>query len=228
MSLNKYEGWIYCLTNRGMPGLVKIGITYANIPVMRAKQLFTTGVPYPFDIAIAVRVKLPKNKEQTLHEIFNKYRCNQSREFFKIELEEALLQFKLLDGEIWDIKNYENEIKIIQNIKNEDEDEDEINNNVELIQCNEMDKIFENGTKIRHTVGIDDIWIGIYDKSINKIIYNDKEYSTLSSFTFEHHKSKNPNIVKGGRNSSGWKQCEAFFNGQWERCSDINWIPKDI
>ena len=38
------NGWIYCMSNRSMPGLLKVGQT-KNCPTLRAEKLQTTGVP---------------------------------------------------------------------------------------------------------------------------------------------------------------------------------------
>jgi len=40
------DGWIYCLSNPSMPGILKVGMT-DKTPEERAKTLFTTGVPSP-------------------------------------------------------------------------------------------------------------------------------------------------------------------------------------
>jgi T5orf172 domain len=47
---------VYVLTNPAMPGLVKIGKTYADDVGVRLGQLYTTGVPLPFDLAFACKV----------------------------------------------------------------------------------------------------------------------------------------------------------------------------
>jgi hypothetical protein len=49
-------GIVYVLTNPAMPGLVKIGKTSQNEVSARISQLYTTGVPLPFDCEYAVKV----------------------------------------------------------------------------------------------------------------------------------------------------------------------------
>ena len=44
---------VYVLTNPAMPGLLKIGSTTQEEVDTRMKQLYSTGVPVPFDCAIA-------------------------------------------------------------------------------------------------------------------------------------------------------------------------------
>lgn len=44
------HGLVYVLSNRVMPGLVKIGMTTRSEIDARLRELYTTGVPVPFDI----------------------------------------------------------------------------------------------------------------------------------------------------------------------------------
>lgn len=44
---------VYVLTNPAMPGIVKIGKTNREDPQVRMSELYTTGVPLPFECAIA-------------------------------------------------------------------------------------------------------------------------------------------------------------------------------
>jgi hypothetical protein len=61
-------------------------------------QLNTTGLLYPFKLEFAKQVKNYQDKEKKLHLIFDKYRVNKSREFFKMELKEIKQLFDLIDG----------------------------------------------------------------------------------------------------------------------------------
>ena len=78
---------VYVLTNPAMPGIVKIGITSQHNPQVRMDQLYTTGVPLPFECAIAVEVADGNagEIENALHTAFGPQRVNPSREFFEIE-----------------------------------------------------------------------------------------------------------------------------------------------
>ena len=49
------EGIVYVLTNPAMPGMVKIGKTGREVEA-RLNDLYTTGVPLPFECAYAGRV----------------------------------------------------------------------------------------------------------------------------------------------------------------------------
>ncbi len=50
-------GIVYLLTNPVMPGLVKIGMTAQEDIDKRMKELYTTGVPVPFEYKFARKVK---------------------------------------------------------------------------------------------------------------------------------------------------------------------------
>ena len=92
------EGWVYCLSNPSMPDLVKIGMT-ERTPEERAKELSTTGVPTPFVIEFAKKVKNPTQKEATLHALLEKYaeRTNARREFFRTTPDVVRQFFDLMD-----------------------------------------------------------------------------------------------------------------------------------
>lgn len=78
---------VYVLTNAAMPGLVKIGVTSQLDLESRLKQLYTTGVPVPFECYYACRVLVEKSVEENLHFAFGAFRINANREFFKMEPE---------------------------------------------------------------------------------------------------------------------------------------------
>ena len=84
------------LTNPAMPGLVKIGCTSQADIAARLNQLYSTGVPFPFEVDFAARVENPEEVEQALHQAFSPYRVNPRREFFEIESSQAIAILKLL------------------------------------------------------------------------------------------------------------------------------------
>jgi len=90
---------VYVLTNPAMPGFVKIGMTYADDVGLRLSQLYTTGVPLPFDLVFACKVKNADEVEKALHRAFAPNRVNPKREFFKIEPDQAIAILKLLHVE---------------------------------------------------------------------------------------------------------------------------------
>ncbi len=84
-------GIVYLLTNPVMPGLVKIGMTAQEDIDKRMKELYTTGVPVPFECQFACRVKKTDcvKIEKALHTAFEPQRINANREFFRINVGQA-------------------------------------------------------------------------------------------------------------------------------------------
>ena len=103
-------GWLYCLSNEAFKELYKVGFTFYHDPNKRLKELYTTGVPYPFKIEFAKLVRNPSLKEQDIHNILKEYRHNPSREFFNVSLDKIHSLFNLLEGD------YYNEVYITQHI----------------------------------------------------------------------------------------------------------------
>lgn len=88
---------VYVLSNSAMPGIVKIGKTTQADVQLRMNQLYTTGVPVPFECVYAIEVDDCSKVESALHIAFGPSRINPNREFFKIEAEQAIAILKLLD-----------------------------------------------------------------------------------------------------------------------------------
>ncbi len=84
-------GIVYLLTNPVMPGLVKIGMTTQEDIERRMRELYTTGVPVPFECQFACKVKKTDcaKIEKALHTAFAPQRINANREFFRIQVEQA-------------------------------------------------------------------------------------------------------------------------------------------
>lgn len=106
MEKTENYGIVYLLTNEAMPGLVKIGKTSRCDLNKRMKELFTTGVPLPFECVYACKVKLSHmdELEAALHAAFAPDRVNENREFFRISPSQPLPLLKLLhhlnEGEV--------------------------------------------------------------------------------------------------------------------------------
>ena len=79
-------GFIYVLQNKAFGAyVVKIGVTTRE-PDTRARELYvgSSGVPLPFDIAIAYSVGDCRLAEKRIHKRLAAYRLNGRREFFRI------------------------------------------------------------------------------------------------------------------------------------------------
>lgn len=90
---------VYVLTNPAMPGFVKIGKTLIEDVNQRLSQLYTTSVPFPFELAFACKVPNADEVERALHRAFAPNRANPRREFFNIEPDQAIAILKLLHVE---------------------------------------------------------------------------------------------------------------------------------
>lgn len=82
------KGYVYVLANPAMPGLVKIGRS-VNGGRQRAAQLYTTGVPLPFDLCFEMLFDDCISAESAIHQRLEKHRSDTSREFFSITPKQA-------------------------------------------------------------------------------------------------------------------------------------------
>lgn len=89
---------VYVLTNPAMPNLVKIGKTTRNDVMTRMNELYSSGVPFPYECEYAVEVDDCTAVEKALHTAFQPNRVNPRREFFEIDPEQAIVILKLLGG----------------------------------------------------------------------------------------------------------------------------------
>lgn len=104
------KGYVYVMINSSMNGLVKIGKTGKD-PEERAKELSTaTGIATPFTVVYKRMFNDCDKAEKNAHAILSErgYRVNNKREFFSIDISEAIdLIINLPDSEV-----IENEDKI--------------------------------------------------------------------------------------------------------------------
>ncbi len=96
------RGYVYCMSNPEMSGLLKIGYTERPMDERVQEANASTWVPQPFSIEFAKHVNEPNAKEQTIHRILKEKRVNPKREFFRVSTEEVRLLFELMDGSWWD------------------------------------------------------------------------------------------------------------------------------
>lgn len=83
------EGYVYILQNQSISGL-KIGCS-AYGAQRRAQQLSaSSAVPLPFTVAYEVYVSNHKKLEKSIHGALSSYRINNNREFFAVEVQEAV------------------------------------------------------------------------------------------------------------------------------------------
>jgi hypothetical protein len=204
------DGYVYCFSNQSMPGILKVGMTERTpeIRLNEANSSDTWRPPTPYIIEFAKKVLNPKHKETTLHNLLSQYteQINPKREFFRVSSEEVKTFFDLIDGDFW-VKDPEEEKE-----EESDEDNQSIISNSPVVKCRDMSKCFTNGQRIRHTIGINKTWIGIYDSSKNGIMYDTKFYKSLSGFAVMHYSIDRTDRVK---TANGWTECECEVNEKW-------------
>lgn len=83
------QGFVYILLKPSFPEQVKIGRT-EQTSELRAKKLWTTGVPTPFIVVYDELVSDCKAVEDRLHRKFAAYRTTSDREFFRVPVREAI------------------------------------------------------------------------------------------------------------------------------------------
>jgi hypothetical protein len=104
-------GRVYVLSNKAIPGLLKIGYTM-NTVEGRVKELSSaTGIPSEFFIEYQVECRDAAGVEALVHESLNSSRHNNSREFFSISLAHAICEIRkhakeIIDEEVADSSGY--------------------------------------------------------------------------------------------------------------------------
>ena len=85
----KYE-IVYVLRNEAMPNLIKIEKTQRKDLQARMSELYSTGVPFPFECLWAGEVRDCSRIESLIHNAFRHNRVNPKREFFNIEPDQVI------------------------------------------------------------------------------------------------------------------------------------------
>ena len=93
------DGYVYIMTNRAMPGLVKIGMT-TRPPQHRQNELWQTGVPVPFDLHFFIRTPSSRQLEQMCHQALAGERVDDAREFFAVTPERAQDVLTMCEDEV--------------------------------------------------------------------------------------------------------------------------------
>lgn len=91
-------GWLYVLSRRDEPDIVKIGMTTRSV-AKRVKEINSaTGVLRPYSVRSAYKVECVRNAEKIVFKRLADYRIREDREFFQIPFEKAC---KLIESEIF-------------------------------------------------------------------------------------------------------------------------------
>lgn len=90
-------GWVYILSTREHPDLLKIGMTTRTVEQRVSEINGATGVAIPFGVRRCWRVSDPQKAERLIHTTLAEHRLRNDREFFRVRYADAA---KILDNEI--------------------------------------------------------------------------------------------------------------------------------
>ena len=79
-------GFVYIMSNKSMPGLLKIGVSDRDPEEYRVKELSNTAVPEPFKVEYYAYTENQDEVEREVHRKLDLLRNNNSREFFAGEV----------------------------------------------------------------------------------------------------------------------------------------------
>lgn len=113
------KGWVYIITTRSMPDLVKVGFSTKD-PDLRAAELNNTGNPHPYKVEYEVLVNEPRNVEQIAHRLLKNKDFHENKEWFNCSIELAVIAIReAADGGIF-LENIRS--KIFSELKIDDND----------------------------------------------------------------------------------------------------------
>lgn len=92
------RGWVYVITNKAMPNLVKIGFSTKD-PVLRALELAGSGSPHPFVVVFDVMVEGPRDVEQAAQKRLA--HLKEGKEWFRCSIDDAIKAVRLSSGKIF-------------------------------------------------------------------------------------------------------------------------------
>ena len=168
--MNNKTEIVYILTNEAMPNLVKIGKTTRSDVKTRMSELYSSGVPFPFECAYAVEVDDCSTVEKALHVAFNPNRVNPKREFFSIDPEQAIAILKLLGN------------KDVTPLLNDDLNSNVSPTELEAVKQAKKKRPNINYTEMSLAVGTvltfaNDATVEVVIISDKKVLYNEEEVS---------------------------------------------------
>ena len=82
-------GWIYLLSTRELPDLLKIGMTTRTVEERLREINGATGVAFPFGVRRCWRVSDPGAAERLIHGALDAHRVRSDREFFRASFRDA-------------------------------------------------------------------------------------------------------------------------------------------
>jgi len=102
---NPTPGWVYILTNRGLPGVVKIGLTTRDTSARLAELLMEYGTVYPFAVASRHAVSDCGAVEAGAHRLLDAYRLPAS-ELFRCDVMTARKAIMAAVGDVLTVQHW--------------------------------------------------------------------------------------------------------------------------
>ena len=96
------RGWVYIITNKSMPDLVKVGYSTKD-PQLRAEELNHTGSPHPYTTVYDALVIHPYQIEQQVHKLLVEKK--EGKEWFRCSISEAITAIKITSGKSLILEN---------------------------------------------------------------------------------------------------------------------------
>lgn len=104
------KGYVYIISNKAMPGIFKIGFTLKD-PALRAKELDSTGVPYPFVVEYEILVDEPHALEQRVHKSLRAQR--EGKEWFRCTFPQAVQTIRTCyQGKVYHEQSFKTEYDV--------------------------------------------------------------------------------------------------------------------
>jgi hypothetical protein len=92
------KGWVYVISNKAMPGMVKVGYSMQD-PELRARELDHTGTPHPYVVEYDILIEGDLDQvEQHIHHDLSSYL--EGKEWFRCTPEQAIIAIRQVAKEI--------------------------------------------------------------------------------------------------------------------------------
>lgn len=136
------------------------------------------------------------------------YPTHRGKEFFNVPFSTSKAIFDLIPGTYYDPSNPPSTIQETVNEENNSSDDEVINGK----SFKDMREYIPNNSQIRHKVSDGQEWVGTYDSITNVIVYEGKDYYSLTEFANDHAFKVTGTKV----NRSGWSECQIFEDNTWK------------
>ena len=186
------EIYIYCLSNKSMPGILNVGITEEPDSILIIANKYAASTPFVIEL-------IKRAPSFDILKRLSHKRVNEFSAFYYLSVSE----FMKLTEPAEPASSAENSAPIAKLV-------DKAIKAPHIIGCRDMSKCFVDGQKVRHVIGKNKIWIGVYSIAHNGIIFNDGIY-TLSKFVNLHYSIERP----ARKTANAWAECETLIADQW-------------